>query len=317
MTEKSPGKRGCGGAEESAAKIREESPAGCGRDGDRKEGRAANSIEIQDVFAGYGKNMILQGVNLEVPAGRITTLIGCNGSGKSTLLRAVLGFVPLKKGIVRIDGRSAAELSGTELSRKIAYLSQGKNVPDISVGRMVLHGRFPHLDYPRRYGEKDYAAAEEAMEQMGILHLARRPLSQLSGGMRQKVYIAMALAGHAPVIAMDEPTTYLDIGQQFCFAGMAKQLAEDGKTLLLVLHDLLLALKISDRIAVMQEGRIVRCGTPEEILESDAAAELYGVRVGTVRTGGGIQYYYEEERHQNGEKRFMQAGKEIQEIDMN
>lgn len=249
-------------------------------------------IEIQNVTAGYGKKQVLQGVELAVPSGRITTLIGCNGSGKSTLLKAVLGFLPLEKGDIRIGGVSVGELSRKELARRVAYLPQGKNLPDISAGRLVLHGRFPYLNYPRRYREQDFAIAREAMERMGISELAQKQMFQLSGGMRQKVYIAMALAGEAPVIVMDEPTTYLDVGQQFQFAQMVKQLSEDGKTIILVLHDLLLAFKISDRIAAMNEGRIVKWGTPEEILESDVIHEIYGVRVETVLTENGRQYYY-------------------------
>ena len=137
-------------------------------------------------------------------------------------------------------------MSRAELARGAAYLPQGKNVPDISAGRMVLHGRFPYLEYPRRYGPRDYAIAGEAMGQLGIEELAARPMAQLSGGMRQKVYIAMALAQQAPVIIMDEPTTYLDIGQQLRFGEMVRKLSEEGKTVLLVLHDILLALKLSD-----------------------------------------------------------------------
>ncbi|MCI9652319.1 MAG: ABC transporter ATP-binding protein [Lachnospiraceae bacterium] len=142
-------------------------------------------------------------------------------------------------------------LSRAELARSIAYLPQGKNVPDISADRMVLHGRFPYLNYPRRYRESDFQIAREAMRQMGIEELAGMQMSRLSGGMRQKVYLAMALAQEAPAIVMDEPTTYLDIGQQMKFAGIVRRLSGEGKTIVLVLHDILLALKISHRIAAV------------------------------------------------------------------
>ncbi len=252
-----------------------------------------NTIELENVYAGYGKSEILHGVDLEVPAGKITTLIGSNGSGKSTLLRAVLGLVPLSGGDIRLEGASVRGMSRAELARRAAYLPQGKNVPDISAGRMVLHGRFPYLEYPRRYGPRDYAVAEEAMGQMGIGDLAGRPMAQLSGGMRQKVYIAMALAQQAPVIIMDEPTTYLDMGQQLRFGKMVRELAQEGKTILMVLHDILLALKLSDRIAALEEGKIAGCGAPEEILGAGVVERLYGVRVGTLETDRGIQYYYD------------------------
>ena len=232
-------------------------------------------------------------MDFRAESGEITTIIGTNGSGKSTLLRTLLGFLPMRSGDIRIDGISINSISRTELARKIAYLPQGKNVPDISAGRMVLHGRFPYLTYPRKYREEDMRIARQAMEQMGIAELSEQHMSRLSGGMRQKVYIAMALAGQAPVIVMDEPTTYLDIGQQVKFAETVRQLADEGKTVVLVLHDILLALKISARIAALGEGKVIWSGTPEEMLAQDMAKRLYGVAVGAVRTGAGTQYFYE------------------------
>lgn len=250
-------------------------------------------VEIQNIFAGYGKSEVLHGVNLFLPAGQVTALIGANGSGKSTLLKALMGFIPLTGGDIRVGGVSIRELSRAELAKKIAYLPQGKTVPDTTAGRMVLHGRFPYLSYPRKYRAQDFAIAENAMEQMGILELEKKPMAELSGGMRQKVYIAMALAQQAPVIVMDEPTTYLDIGQQVKFAQLVGQLSKNGKTLLLVLHDLPLALKISGQIAALFDGRIVCCGSAEEILDSGAVQRLYGVEVKTARTEAGVQYFYD------------------------
>ncbi len=250
-------------------------------------------IEFQNIYARYGKREILHGVNLSVPAGQVTTLIGSNGSGKSTLLRALLGLVPKSGGDILYDGVSMEGMSAAEVARKIAYLPQGKNMPDISAGRMALHGRFPYLHYPRKYREQDFIIAQEAMRQMGILELAHKQMAELSGGMRQKVYIAMALTQQAPVIVMDEPTTYLDIGEQLKFARMVKQLAQSGKTVLLVLHDILLAFRISHRIAAMQYGKILQCGTSEEMLASNIADRLYGVSVKAVWTDAGLQYYYE------------------------
>lgn len=250
-------------------------------------------IEMVDVRAGYGKNEILHGVNLMAPKGEITTVIGSNGSGKSTLLRALLGFLPIWGGDVAIDGVSTGKMKEAEIARKIAYLPQGKNIPDISVGRLVLHGRFPYLSYPRKYKEKDFLIAEEAMKQMGIWELSEKQLSELSGGMRQKVYIAMALAQQAPAIVMDEPTTYLDIGQQLMFAEMIRELSGSGKTIILVLHDILLALKVSHRIVAMQDGKTIACKAPEDMIASDIFRKLYGITVKPFQTERGRQYYYE------------------------
>lgn len=250
-------------------------------------------IEVNNISAGYGKEEILHGISLKAEEGKITTLVGSNGSGKSTLLKALLGLIPWSGGDITVDGMSVKGMSRAEIARRIAYLPQGKNVPDISAGRMTLHGRFPYLSYPRRYRESDFRIAEEAMRQMGVLELADRQMAELSGGMRQKVYLAMALAQQASAIVMDEPTTYLDIGQQFKFAEIIKNLSESGKTIVLVLHDILLALKISDHIAAVRDGKMIQCGTPEEILKSDIMRELYGITVKSVRTEKGIQYYYE------------------------
>lgn len=252
----------------------------------------AGQISLRSVSAGYGKDEILHDVSLLVPRGKITTLAGSNGSGKSTLLKAILGFIPFR-GDILIEGVPVRDMGQADRARRVAYLPQSKNIPDISAGRMVLHGRFPYLRYPRRYREQDIEAARDAMRRMGILALSDKQMAALSGGMRQKVYIAMALAQQSPVIIMDEPTTYLDIGQQVLFARLAEQLARDGKTVLLVLHDISLALKISDQIVVLQEGRIVGSGTPEEVLRSGVLTKIYGVEIRSVRTDKGVQYYHE------------------------
>lgn len=248
-------------------------------------------LKLCNVSAGYDKEKIIHDINLEIPSGKITTIIGNNGCGKSTLLKSIVGFLPLLEGDIFIGKTPVKSLSSGELAKQIAYLPQSKNVPDITVGRLVLHGRFPYLQYPRRYQKRDYVLAQQAMEQMGIAHLAEKPLAQLSGGMRQKTYIAMALAQEAPYIIMDEPTTYLDIAQQLKFAEITKQLSGQGKTLILVLHDIIMALKISDRIAVMKDGRIVQYGSPDTILKSGIIEEIYGVQIQKIQTENGLQYY--------------------------
>ncbi|MDE7060934.1 MAG: ABC transporter ATP-binding protein [Lachnospiraceae bacterium] len=250
-------------------------------------------IEIDNIFAGYGKCEILHGVSLFVPAGKITTLIGANGSGKSTLLKALLHFLPLTSGEIRVGGVPIDKFSRTDLAKKIAYLPQSKTVPDITAERLVLHGRFPYLNYPRKYRKEDIAIAREAMEQMGILEFSDRLMAELSGGVRQKVYIAMALAQQAEIIVMDEPTTYLDIGQQVKFSKLVHQLSINGKTLLLVLHDLPLALRLSDQVASICDGKIFAAGTPAQILESGIIQTLYGVTVRFVELASGIQYFYD------------------------
>lgn len=249
-------------------------------------------LEVRHLSAGYGKTEILHDISFTAETGAVTTIIGCNGCGKSTLLRAICGVIPASAGGIRMDGDSVSALTRTGRARRAAFLAQGKNTPDITAGRMVLHGRFPHLSYPRKYKKADYEIAEAAMARLGIAHLADRPMAKLSGGTRQKVYIAMALAQCAPIIIMDEPTSWLDIGQQLRFAEIARGLADDRKTVLLVLHDLLLALKISDSICVMENGRLLIQDTPAAILQSGIISQIYGVEVCRLQTECGIQYYY-------------------------
>ena len=250
-------------------------------------------LEIRNLSAGYGHGDVIAEVSFTARRGEITTIIGKNGCGKTTLFKAATGMLPHRSGDVLVDGVSIAELSTAKRAQLMSYLAQGRGAPEITVGRMVLHGRFSHLGYPRRYSKKDYAIAAEMMEQMGLTELAYTPMSQLSGGMRQKVYIAMALAQQTPVVLMDEPTTYLDIAQQLSFGDMVGDLAQQGKAVLLVLHDLLFALRISHRIVVMDGGRVVACGTPEEIMASGVLERLYGVVVKSVETEQGTRLYYD------------------------
>lgn len=171
-------------------------------------------IELKDISAGYGRDIVLHGINLNIPQGRLISVIGPNGSGKSTLLKTAAGLLCAAKGEVVLQGRSLIGLSRSEIARHIAYLAQGKSVPDMTVEQLVLHGRFPHLRYPRKYSPKDRSIASDALCRMGMEALADRPMFSLSGGMRQNAYIAMVLAQDTDYILLDEPTTYLDISRQ-------------------------------------------------------------------------------------------------------
>ena len=251
-------------------------------------------LSIRGLWGGYHKAApVIRDLTMDLPRGQVTALLGPNGCGKSTLLRLCARLLEPAAGEVLLDGRPLAAIPRKELARLVSVLPQGRPVSAMPVYTLVSHGRFPYLTYPRKYRETDVRIARQAMEQMGIAELSEQHMSRLSGGMRQKVYIAMALAGQAPVIVMDEPTTYLDIGQQVKFAETVRQLADEGKTVVLVLHDILLALKISARIAALGEGKVIWSGTPEEMLAQDMAKRLYGVAVGAVRTGAGTQYFYE------------------------
>lgn len=250
-------------------------------------------LNFESVSVGYKRTVVLRDLKMRCKSGCITTLIGKNGCGKTTLIRALLGVLPLMSGKIYIGNAEISTLSHKDHAKKVAYLAQSKGIPDITAGRMVLHGRFPYLSYPKRYSKEDIAIALDAMNELGISDLYDRHMSTLSGGMRQKVHIAMALAQCSPVVVMDEPTAYLDPEQQMKFAASVRSLSGKGKTVLLVLHDIPLALKISDFIAVIDGGKTAFFGTPDETLESGVIDKLYGVKTGSVHSNTGTQYYYE------------------------
>ena len=250
-------------------------------------------LEIRNLCSGYPGKEVLKNINSAIPEGKVTVLLGPNGCGKSTLMKSLCGILPVSKGEVFLNEQALSKLPQKELARKIAYLPQNRQIPDITVERLVLHGRFPYLSYPRHYRQQDYEAAREAMIQMGIEELSDTPLYRLSGGQRQKVYIAMALAQNAPVILLDEPTTYLDVGNQLQLLKMARDLADRGKTVIMVLHDLPHALQTADRIILLQEGNVVTSGTVEEVYASHSLEHVFQVKLSRMMTDSGWQYYYE------------------------
>lgn len=248
-------------------------------------------LEVNGLCVAYGRTQVLHGASICAERAMITTLVGPNGCGKSTLLRAIAGVLTPCGGEVLLDGEPLLGMKSSLRAQKIAYLAQGRNVPDITVGQMVLNGRFPYLSYPRRYRPEDVVIARSAMERMGISELADLPLSQLSGGMRQKVYLAMALCQQAGVIMLDEPATYLDISEQLRLDRILRSLADEGRTVLTVSHDIAGALKNSDRIAVMQDGVVRISGSVPEILESGIVTEVFGVDILSAEHDGEREFF--------------------------
>lgn len=250
-------------------------------------------LELCDVSAGYGKNIVLRSVSLSFLPGQVAALLGPNGCGKSTLLKAAAGLIPCHSGQVMLNGGAIAGLGVRDIARKVAYLAQSRDVPDITAGRLVLHGRFPHLGYPRRYRPEDIAVARRALEWCGADDWADRPLEALSGGQRQKVYLAMALAQDTETILMDEPTTFLDVRHQLDVMETVRQLAEAKRAVAVVLHDISLALRYADQIHVLSDGRVQCSGTADEVYDSGVLDKTFQVRVRRVETDGGWQYYCE------------------------
>lgn len=248
-------------------------------------------IQVRNLSAGYFGKTIVKDVTLEFVPGEVIVLLGPNGSGKTTLLKAALGLLPTMEGTILYDGVDMKQLKRKQIAQKAALLSQSRNTPSIQALRMVLHGRFPYLSYPRSYSARDKEIAHEAMEITGSSQYENMNVSELSGGQRQGVYLAMALAQDTETVFMDEPTTYLDISHQLQVMQTARNLAKEGKAVVLVLHDLALALSGADRIAVFEEGKMRCCDTPEQIYESGVLNEVFKVEVHSVETPHGRQYY--------------------------
>ena len=238
-------------------------------------------LKLQHLTAGYGEKTILHDISLDFPPGTVTAILGPNGCGKSTLLKAAAGLLPLSGGEV---------LAPEPRARHIAYLPQSRTVPEMTVRQLVLHGRFPWLGWPRIYRAEDQAAADEALRRLGIAELANLPLSALSGGTRQKCYLAMALAQGADTLLLDEPTSFLDIGCQLDLMTLCRELADQGKAVAVVLHDLPLALGYADHVAVLDAGRLRMLDTPAAVFSTGLLDRVFGVRLLQVPTPAGMQY---------------------------
>lgn len=239
-------------------------------------------LEFCHVTAGYGGEAVLRDVSFRVRPGELITLAGPNGCGKTTLLRTAARQLARMDGDLRLGGRPLESYGRMELARTVAFMPQVREIPAITAGALVAHGRFPHLGLSRRLGPGDREAVERAMEETGAARWADRDLRALSGGERQRVYLAMVLAQDTDVILLDEPTAYLDIGCQFALLELVREVNRRGKTVIMVLHDLAHALRYSGRIALLERGRLVLCAPPEELLASGELDRVFGVR--TCRT---------------------------------
>jgi len=236
-------------------------------------------LEVTNLSAGYGKKEILHGINAVFESGKLSVLIGPNGCGKSTLFKAITGLIPRTSGDVTVNQTSVFSLSRNEIAKRITYLSQSNGIPDMTVEQLVLHGRFPYLSYPRRYKVSDRTFARDAIEKMELAEHAQEPISSLSGGMRQKAYIARALVQNTPYILLDEPTTYLDLPHQLSLMHTLRQLATEGRGIVCVMHDLALALSFADSVAVLQNGILRAQDSPQRLVESELLKEVFGVSV--------------------------------------
>lgn len=236
-------------------------------------------IAIKDLYSGYGDDDILKGVSLNILNNKLTVIAGPNGCGKSTLLKTISGIIKKTSGSIFIDDIDLSNISPLDRAKRIAYLSQNRSVPDIAVKNLVLHGRFPYLSYPRRYRAEDREAVDMALERMGIESLRDKMVSELSGGERQKVYIAMALAQGSDYLLLDEPTTFLDISHQFQLLDLAKELCSENKSVVMVLHNLESALSIADSFILLDKGRLLFEGSVDDVYSSKLIDKVFNVEI--------------------------------------
>lgn len=238
------------------------------------------TLTAQSLRAGYGPHTILTDLDLTVPPGAITAIVGANACGKSTLLRCLARLLRPSAGQVILDGRSVRQIPTRELARSLGLLPQSPSAPDgITVADLVSHGRHPHQGMLSRWTQTDDKAVAAALEATQTVDLAERNVDELSGGQRQRVWIAMALAQETDILLLDEPTTFLDIAHQVEVLDLLVDLnRRRGTTIVMVLHDLNLAARYADHLVAILQGKVHAAGSPESVLTEGMVEAVFGVR---------------------------------------
>ncbi|MEO8275962.1 MAG: heme ABC transporter ATP-binding protein [Thermoanaerobaculia bacterium] len=237
-------------------------------------------LEARRVSVAYGSRRALDAIDFEVRAGEVVGLLGPNGAGKSTLVRALSGVIPLAGGEVRVLGQELGTLLRRELARRVAVVPQEPRFDfSFSALEIVLMGRHPHLGGLAFESDRDVALARNALARCGALHLAGRPIDQLSSGERQRIVFARALAQETPILLLDEPASFLDLRFQVELFDRVRELAEEGSAVVAVLHDLNLAAEYCDRVVLLQAGRVFAAGPTAEVLTFQNLTAVYETEI--------------------------------------
>lgn len=246
------------------------------------------SMEVRDLSFSYGSNQILDRVSLEIQAGKITTIMGANGCGKSTLFSLMTKNLVPDQGKIFLYGKNIRNLKLSQFARQVSIVHQYNSAADdITVERLISYGRTPYMKLMGGKSEEDEQLIEGAMEVTGLLPFRSREVSQLSGGQRQRVFIAMALAQNTKILFLDEPTTYLDIRYQLELLHLIQKLNKElGMTIVMILHDINQALRFSDEIIGLKDGRILIQGEPEEVIDTESISGLYSVHLDVAEING-------------------------------
>nr|WSZ96657.1 ABC transporter ATP-binding protein [Streptomyces sp. NBC_00857] len=236
-------------------------------------------LTARELTLAYDDHTVVHELDLAVPDGRVTVIVGPNACGKSTTLRALGRLLRPKGGSVLLDGAELARIPTKRIARSIGLLPQSPAAPEaITVADLVSRGRQPHQRWWQQWSDEDERAVTDAMTRTDVTELADRPVDELSGGQRQRVWIAMALAQETDLLLLDEPTTFLDIAHQVEVLDLVRRLNhEQGRTVVIVLHDLNQAARYADHLVAMESGRIVAEGHPSEVVTAELVREVFGL----------------------------------------
>ncbi|SDC80338.1 iron complex transport system ATP-binding protein [Melghirimyces thermohalophilus] len=236
-------------------------------------------LHAENLHIGYGDRLIVQGLNVSIPDQQMTAIIGPNGCGKSTLLKAMTRIISPRSGSVLLDGMDIARENTKTVAKNLAILPQTpEGASGLTVAELVSFGRFPYQKGWGRLTEQDRKMIDWALEMTGTEGFKDRPVDTLSGGQRQRVWIALALAQETDIIFLDEPTTYLDLAHQLEVLELLQKLnREQGRTIIMVLHDLNQAARFADYMIAMKRGRVVKAGTSEEVISPDVLREIFHI----------------------------------------
>lgn len=242
------------------------------------------AVSAENIAVGYDDRIILKNFNAEIAAGQFVGIIGCNGSGKSTLLKALRGLHPVKTGTISYFGHDIASLSARQAAQMAAYMQQSTHIEFNYTGKeVVLSGRYPHLKWWQRENAQDEELVQACMEYTGTGNLQDVPVNEISGGQRQRIFLAKILAQMTPILFMDEPTAGLDMVYQEEIFRFTKELAQNGKTILMVVHELNLAARYCDRILLLGEGKLLADGAPATVFTEEILSRAYHADVQIVK----------------------------------
>lgn len=245
---------------------------------------AAVTLQAERLSLGYPQAAIIDDLSLRIPPGQVTAIVGPNGCGKSTLLAGLSRLHKPTAGAVLLNGKAIGSLPSKQVARQLALLPQDASAPDgLTVSELIRFGRQPHQSLLRQWSAEDQAIVDEALRVADLQALAERPLESMSGGQRQRAWIAMAVAQQTPLLLLDEPTSALDLGHQIEVFELIRDLAAAGKTVVMVVHDLSSACRYADHLVAMKAGQIVAEGAPGDIVTPELVEQLYDVRCTLMR----------------------------------